>query len=44
MLGLSAIVLLAATFTVEQVTEKMLTGAPEITQAMKEEEEHSEEE
>ncbi|MDP6099671.1 MAG: hypothetical protein QF566_05790, partial [Candidatus Thalassarchaeaceae archaeon] len=44
MLGLSAIILLAATFMVEQVTEKILTGAPEITQAMLEEESHSEEE
>ncbi len=44
MLGLSAIILLGATFMVEQVTEKILTGAPEITQAMLEEESRSEEE
>ncbi len=39
MLGISAIILLGATFMVEQVTERLLGRSPEISQAMLEEEE-----
>lgn len=44
MLGATAVILLLGTFVVEQATERLLIGAPEITQANKEQEKNTEEE
>ena len=44
MLGATAVILLLGTFVVEQATEKLLIGSPEISQANKEQEKNSEEE
>lgn len=44
MLGATAVILLLGTFVVEQATERLLIGAPEISQANKEQEKNTEEE
>jgi hypothetical protein len=44
MLGATAIILLLGTFVVEQATEKLLIGAPEINQANEEQAKKTEEE
>ncbi len=44
MLGATAVILLLGTFVVEQATERLLIGAPEISQANKEREKNTEEE
>jgi hypothetical protein len=44
MLGATAVILLLGTFVVEQATERLLIGAPEIAQANEEQAKSTEEE